>query len=447
MKRPGHFLDRRRFLGTLGAGAAGAAISRLGLSAEGGEKDRRPNIVFIMADDLGAECLGSYGGTSYKTPHLDALAASGVRFENCYSTPICSPSRAQVMTGRYPFRTGWTRLINGKPEADEFLSPDERTFGHVLKDAGYATALAGKWQLCQFNRHPDHAKQCGFDEHCCWTWRIKGVQQPRYWSPAIWQDGRRRKDTGGKYGPDLFCDFLIDFMTRNRNRPFFAYYPMVLVHGPFLPTPAGAGGSKGTKGKRGGVENFASMVAYMDKLVGRLLAAAERLGIRQNTLFVFTGDNGTPRQVTSKLGDRPINGGKGRMSEAGTRVPLIANWKGAAPPGRVLEDLVDFSDMMPTFAELAGARLPKGVEIDGRSFAPQLRGRRGNPRQWAYVQLGGGRFVRDRRWRLDERGRLYDMQDRYGARQVDTRTTADAEAKAAYNKLKAALGALQGRSR
>ncbi len=436
-------LGRRGFLQAFGAGlAATVAPDVLGEQAAS-KRGSRPNILFIMADDLGAECLGCYGGTSYKTPHLDALARTGIRFAHGHSTPLCSPSRVQVMTGRYPFRTGWPTMINARPADKQFLDPRERTFGHVLKAAGYATALAGKWQLCHFEERPDHVRQCGFDDYCCWMWRYKGKKTHRYWSPAIWQDGKPRQDVRDRYGPDVFCDSLIDFMTRNRSRPFLAYYPMTLTHGPFLPTPDTKRAGREGKKRRGGGANYAAMVAYMDKLVGKLVAALDRLGLRENTLILFTGDNGTPRQITSKVGAARIQGGKGKMTEAGTHVPLIANWKGTAPGGRVCEDLVDFSDMMPTFAELAGADLSKGAAIDGRSFAPQLRGRQGAPREWIYCQLGKARWVRTVRWKLYATGKLYDMKADPTEAAAIAPGTGNEHAEAARKRLGAILATLK----
>src|SRR5205823_5025504 len=196
------------------------------------------NIILILCDDLGYECVNCYGGRSYETPNIDALAASGMRFKNCYATPLCSPSRVELMTGRYGFQTGWINLIGrGGDEAKDYFDPKkERTFGHMLKDAGYTTALAGKWQLAEFIQNPNHVRECGFDEYCCWAWELGGKRTSRYWKPVIWQDGKVRKNTERLYGEDVFCDFLTDFMKRHKDGPFFVYYPMVLVHEPHTPT-------------------------------------------------------------------------------------------------------------------------------------------------------------------------------------------------------------------
>jgi len=390
-------MNRRTFLKAAGLGAAAAALPRAALGAQAAR--RKANIVLIMADDLGYECLGCNGGTSYQTPNLDALAKTGTRFEHCYCTPLCSPSRVEIMTGRYGFRNyrGWG-----------VLDPREKTFGHVLREAGYATCVSGKWQLCHFHKpeNANHPKRAGFDEHCVWTWQYKGKRPSRYWDPFIWQNGKLRDDLKGKYGPDVHCDFIIDFIERNKSRPFLAYYSTNLVHAPFVRTPDSKERKRG-KGKRGSY--YADMVAYLDKCVGRVVKTLDRLGLRENTLILFTADNGTPRGIRSRMGDVVVPGGKGSMADTGTHVPLVANWQGTMPAGRVRDDLIDFSDFLPTLAELAGAPLPKGVRIDGRSFLPQLRGEAGKPREWVYIQHGRKRAVRDKRWKLHHGGQLFDM--------------------------------------
>ncbi|MFW6162275.1 MAG: sulfatase-like hydrolase/transferase [Planctomycetota bacterium] len=419
-------MDRRGFLSSVGLGIMAAA-----LGAEGNR--RRPNVVLIMADDLGYECLGCNGGTSYQTPHLDRLAAAGTRFTHAYCTPLCSPTRIEIMTGRYGFRNykGWG-----------VLDPDERTFGHVLRDAGYATCVSGKWQLCHFHKpeNADHPDRAGFDEHCVWTWRYKGKKPSRYWDPWIWQNGKLLEGTEGQYGPDIHRDFILDFITRHHDRPFFAYYPMNLVHAPFVPTPDSGDGQAGKRKK--GKQYYADMVAYMDKCVGQVVAALERLGLRERTLVLFTADNGTPRGITSKMGDVTIPGGKGKMTDAGCHVALIASWPGTTPAGRVCDDLIDFSDVLPTLADLAGARLPEGVTLDGRSFLPQLRGEKGSPRDWVYIQLNKKRAVRDRRWKLYADGRLFDVAADPFEKRPFKPGDGGAEAAAARERLQKALDGL-----
>ncbi len=394
----------------------------------------RPNILLILADDLGHETINSYGGTSYKTPNIDALAKSGMRFASCYATPLCSPSRVELMTGRYGFRTSWINLIGrGAPEEvnDYFDPKKETTFGQLLKNAGYATAIAGKWQLCDFPKNPDHLKLCGFEQSLCWAWVVAGKQTSRYWAPVLWDNGQLRKVPAQVYGDDLFSDFLIQFMKQHRKEPFFAYYPMALVHAPHIAPPgspraaaaqkaAAQGNRVNGKKKRTSAlgqdddlvndpANFPDMVAYMDKTVGKLIAALGELGLRENTLVVFTGDNGTDRKITSLMGQVSIPGGKGTVTELGSHVPLIASWPGTIPAGGVNADLLNFSDVLPTLAEIGSAPLPRGVKLDGRSFAPQLLGQPGTPREWVFTQLGQNRFARDHRFMLHSDGRLFDI--------------------------------------
>jgi len=346
----------------------------------------RPNFLVFLADDLGRECLGSYGGTSYATPRLDALARTGLRFERCFSMPQCHPTRVALLTGRYPFRANvrWGRL----PES-------EITFAHVLAAAGYATAVSGKWQLAKLKKDPNHPARAGFQTSCCWGWH----EGARYWQPLIWQDGRLRDDLRERYGPDVHTDFLIDFMARHRDGPFLAYYPMTLPH----LSSAGADGAPGAK-----LSTYPELVGEMDRQVGRTLDALERLGLAGDTLVLFAADNGTPRGITSELAGREIPGGKSSLSDAGTHVPLLASWPGRVPAG-ICPDLVDVSDFLPTLAALAHADLPADATLDGRSFAPQLLGERGQPRAWVYAGHRGRSFLRDERWKLTNSGDLYDL--------------------------------------
>ncbi len=402
--------SRRRFLKQVVAGSA--AMSALpgwqgGATAQGKVP---PNIVLIFADDVGREVLGCYGGTSYETPNIDALAQGGVRFTHGYAMPVCHPSRICLMTGRYPSQLSdpaWGTF----PKAEE-----ERTIAHVLKTAGYATAVAGKWQLALLKDDPEHPKRLGFDESCLFGWHEGG----RYYAPLLWQNGSIRRDVTDRYGPDVYCDFLVDFMDRHKERPFFAYYPMALCHNVTddldEPVPFGPG--------KGRYESYAEMVAAMDQRVGRLITAIEERGLRENTLVLFVADNGTPRTsiigvkrgrlrrvpVRSKLGDLDVPGGKGNTTDWGTRVPWIANWTGVIEAGRVVDDMVDLTDLLPTLAELAEADPPKDAALDGKSFSHVLRGSGPGERQWVYTERKERRCVRDKRYRLYADGAFYDAE-------------------------------------
>ena len=397
-------MKRRDFLKSAGAVAAAAGWPRLA----GAETPKRPNIILMMADDFGYECLSCNGGGPYKTPNLDAMAkgTGGMRFANCFAQPLCTPSRAKIMTGRGNFRN--YTVFGVLPKA-------EKTFGHVAKAAGYATCIVGKWQLGRDRKLVGHF---GFDEYCLWWLEQRGE---RYKDPThLIRNGKVLTETAGKYGPDLVCDHMLDFITRHKDKPFFCYYPMILTHSPYVPTPDStdwAGGRK-AKGKGGGTNrHFVDMVQYTDKIVGRIVKHLEKLGLRENTVILFTGDNGTGRGVQSTLNGRPYAGGKGTLNGySGTHVPLIASYPAGGVKGAVLDDLVDFSDFLPTVTELMGGKLPEGVTIDGVSFAPQLCGRKGTPREWFTLCYYGkarsarpGEFVRGKKFLLYSDGRMFDV--------------------------------------
>lgn len=407
-----------------------AAWPGLGLAAEGATAGSKPNIVFILADDYGIPGVSCYGG-EFKTPNLDALAAGGIRFERCFAAPLCGPSRALCMFGRYVFRTGV--LTNGHGAA---AKPDkEISIAKVLKQAGYATGFSGKWNQLAYLSTPEEAKAWGFDEFLRW----ENQRGERYWKPALNQNGQPVPVTEKSYGPDLLHEFAVDFIRRHRHEPFFLYYPMTLIHGPILPTPDSRESGQ-AQGKGKPRPYYADNIAYLDKLVGKLVAAIDEMGLRERTLIVFTGDNGSVGSHT--VHGRLVDGAKGSLLEGGSRVPLIVNYKGVSPAGRVLNDLVDFSDFFATFAEVAGAKLPEGVTLDSRSFAPQLRGEKGSPREWVYVQLGAQWYARNDRWKLTERGELFDMSDAPHAQKLVAADAETAEAKAARAALQAVLDKL-----
>lgn len=386
-------------------------------------KDRKPNIIFILADDLGLDSVSCYGADQLKTPNIDALARDGTRFEYSYATPLCGPSRAQILTGRYPFRTGMTSNTTGdvmKP-ANEIMIPK------VLKAAGYVTAEVGKW-----SQLPLQPSDWGFDEY------LRFPASGRFWRAQTTHynvNGRTKDLPPRTYLPDLMHDFLVKFIKRHKDRPFYVHYAMSHVHGPIVRTPDTVPGSH---------HLLADNIAYMDKLVGKLVRELDRLGLRENTLIVFVGDNGTTRRAARILTvrGRAINGVKGTMLEGGSRVPLIANWKGTTPAGHVCHDLTDFSDFFPTFAALAGARLPDGVTIDGQSFAPQLRGEPGKPREWVYVELQGQRYVSTKRWKLNAREELFDMKEAPFAEIPVPANTTDMAAVAARKQLQEVMAGL-----
>ena len=383
----------------------------------------KPNIILIMADDVSWEAFGCYGGQDYRTPNIDALAEHGIRFQHCYSTPICTPSRVKLMTGQYNFRN-YTHF--------GYLNPRDKTFGHLMQAAGYKTAIAGKWQLNGlYNSLPgsqdsQRPLKAGFDESYLWQVttgkQVKAGGGERFWSPPLERNGKLQtaEDNAGKYGPDLLCDFLCEFMDRNQNSPFFVYYPMLLVHDPFVKTPDTIGdaprtqaANKAPKSKAAQKANFVAMVEYMDQIVGRLVAKVRDLKKLENTIIIFTGDNGTNTRITSNWRGQSITGGKGGMTDMGTHVPLVTAWAGTSPEGKVSNDLIEFTDFYPTLAQAAGMSLSNDDPIDGRSFLPQLSGKSGSPRDWVlthyqpYWNKQPGQFVRTQELKLYRDGRFF----------------------------------------
>jgi arylsulfatase A len=399
------------------------AIFSLALHGDGAgaAPPAKPNIVFILSDDVGLGDIGCCGGP-FKTPRLDALAAGGIRFEHCYSTPLCGPSRCQFLTGRYPFRTG---LINN--QSRNAVAPGrEVMIPTVMKKAGYVTASVGKWgQICL------GPGEWGFDEY------LSFPGSGRYWraqTTFYTVNGERKNLPARTYLPGIMHQFIVDFLARHKDQPFFLYYPMSHIHGPIVRTPESQPGASAA-------QLYAANVAYMDKLVGQLLDELDRLHLRQKTLVMFAGDNGTARfgVQAATVNGRAISGQKGTMLEGGSRVPLLVDWPGVTPAGKVSHDLIDFSDFFPTFAELADAPLPAGVKIDGHSFAAQIRGQKGTPREWVYVELNGRSYVRDARFKLMRNGDLFDLAEAPFAELPVAASTTDPLARAARLNLQKVL--------
>ncbi len=403
---------------------------------------KQPNIVLIMSDDLGYEVIGANGGSSYKTPSIDSMAQQGMRFENAHVMPLCTPTRLSMMTGKYNFRN---YLGFG------LIRPDEVTFGHLLTDAGYNTCISGKWQLYSYNppdQHPEERssgqkiEDAGFDEFCVWHPHHTEEKGSRYKNPVIYENGEFRTDTKDRYGEDIFCDYIIDFLERKKDdeKPFFVYWPMAATHKPHEPTPdspewdsfdppsnRSIGAKTWAELEDGSWEDdpkfYRDMVEYHDKVIGRLLNYLENQGLQEDTLVIYLGDNGSPADVCSMMHlHNEICGGKGKTSDRGTHVPLICLMPGTIPSDTVQTDLIEATDFLPTIFEAAGLNFPEGYVIDGRSFYPQLKGEKGNPRDWMFFHfepmnrrhglndLRQIRFIRDHRWKLYETGELYDLE-------------------------------------
>jgi arylsulfatase A len=401
------------------------------LAAEPSKPAEKPNIIFILADDLGTGNVSCYGADNFKTPNIDSLAQSGLRFDHCYASPLCAPSRSLLMTGRYAFHTGMT----GQRPPPSYKPANETMMPQVLKPAGYVTGMVGKW-----SQLPLEPSDWGFDEYL----RFNG--SGKYWNTqdknkTYTVNGKETPLPDGEYLPDTMHKFAVDFITRHKNEPFYLYYPMSHVHISIMRTPDSAPDSK---------DLYQDNVAYMDKLVGKLLAELDRLKLRDNTLIVFAGDNGTAPMFTARstIRGKTLSGSKGTMLECGSLVPCIASWPGKIPAGKVSSSLIDFSDFLPTFAAVAGAKLPAGLTVDGKSFASQLCGKdEAWPRDWIFVQLGKHWYNRDTSWKLNESNELFDMRNAPFAetlvpanQQDDVVTTARKRLQAVLDQLNPAAG-------
>jgi len=409
-------MDRRTFLKAMGF-TAGAAAG--GMTAQADPEKKRPNIILMMADDLSAKDMGCCGNPENPTPNLTRLGKNGVNFLTCWATPICSPTRAQIMTGRYGFRTRW---YHNNMKISDPLAKDNLTLGQVFKQAGYATAIVGKWQL------PGTQKEHGFDEFYMWLgghnlWRTlrdkfdgpveqKGHSLPgrpaRYWHPAIVHDGRVVDTGDDDYGPERFVKFINDYMARHKDEPFFVYFPMCLPHkswdferncAGYLPTPKLDENGNRVPGKS--EPTLKANVEYIDHMIGEIVAQLDKLGLRDNTVLLFTTDNGT-----SGYGKAQIE------QERGPRVPLIVDGPGIVKPVGECRELVQFADILPTLADLAGTTIPEDNPLDGVSFAPLLRGQPFKGRDWIFSYYADKRFLRDKRFLLDGEGKLWDCGDR-----------------------------------
>ncbi|MHC4122780.1 MAG: sulfatase-like hydrolase/transferase [Planctomycetota bacterium] len=409
--------SRRNFLKAMGFGAAVTAVSGVGGCLDSvisrGAGKARPNFIAMMVDDCSAKEFSCYGNKEIKTPNIDRLGQTGIQFDTCWATPICSPTRSLIMTGRYGFRTRWfhNSMKPGKGQPYSNLPEYNLTFAQMLKKNGYATAVTGKWQL--------HATQeeHGFDEKCMWNNHpddifdgpVEGPDASlpgrcaRYWHPSIKKNGVQLKTGPDDFGPDIFTDFVIDFAGRHKNKPFLVYYPMVLTHlswdfdineQGYLPMPEIDENGKKTGKKTG--RTLKANVEYLDHLVGRIAGAVEEMGIAENTVIIMTTDNGTAGY------------GKGKLTqERGPRVPLVVNCPGLVEPIGKSSVMVSLADIFPTMMDMADIKLPKDYIINGVSFAPILQGQTSKIRQYLFSWYAEKRFLRDESWLLDGEGKFW----------------------------------------
>jgi arylsulfatase A len=405
--------------------------------------DRPPNVIVIMADDLGYETIGKNGGQSYNTPNIDRMASNGMLFEHCYAQPLCTPSRVKLMTGIYNIRN-YTHFGQ--------LHESQTTFGHLFQDAGYSTCIVGKWQL---GKDPLSPNRAGFDNFCLWQVREGRIdstgRDTRFSKPVLETDGELKKYAETDYAPEIVSEYGMDFIEKSHqsDKPFFLYYPMILTHCPFSPTPDSPEWMKDDTSVmtyKGNPDYFKDMMSTTDKIVGKINQKLEELGIQNNTLVLFTGDNGTDRPIVSMMNDREVAGAKNQTTDAGTRVPLIVKWPGVIEANSISKNLIDFSDFLPTICEAANIEINDTLDIDGRSFLPELRGNEGDVREWIYCWYSrGGKvneakvFARNHRFKLYESGAFYEIPKDYDELNTIAYEELDSEAKQVYQMLKNVL--------
>ena len=402
----------------------------------GGVRAGQPNIVFILADDLGYKDLGCYGSSFYDTPNLDALAKQGVLFTDAYAAcPVCSPTRASLMTGQYPQRTGITDYL-GAPQPEQWqkvrntkelpapydtqLPLEKVTMAEMLKGQGYATAFFGKWHL---GPEGDYPEDQGFDVNMGGLNRGGPYGGDKYFSP--YDNPRLPDGPKGEHLPDRLGSEVCKFMEANRDKPFLAYLSFYSVHTPLMARPdleekykkrAKERGLE-TKWSKDGEINvrqsqdhaiYGGMVEAMDQAAGKVLAKLKELGLEENTIVVFTSDNGGLSTAegwpTSNL---PLRGGKGWLYEGGIREPLLVRWPGVTTAGTTNATPVNSPDFFATFMTATGATPPPNQPLDGMNLKPILQGQAVVPRPlfWAYPHYGNqggapGEVVRLGDWKL-----------------------------------------------
>ncbi|WP_405605822.1 sulfatase-like hydrolase/transferase [Polaribacter sp. Asnod1-A03] len=345
-------------------------------------ENKKPNFIFIMVDDLGKEWFTSYGATEINTPVIDDMVSKSAKFNNVYSMPQCTPSRVALITGQYPYNNGWVNHYD-VPRwglGANFDADKNPSFAKSLKQAGYTTCIAGKWQINDFRIEPNAIQKAGFDEFCMWTGYESGNKpsENRYWDPyIITKEGSKTYE--GKFGPDIFSDFVIDFMNKNKENPFCIYYPMVLTHSPFVHTP----NEPNVKTK---YQKHKAMVRYTDFIIGKIFDNLEKTGLADNTYLIFTTDNGTSPSIIGKRNGKYVRGGKAYLTENGINAPFIVK----TPDSKHFETdaLVDFTDIFPTLLDLAGV---KNIDksLDGHSFANVLKEKSTKSEREFILSMGG----------------------------------------------------------
>jgi arylsulfatase A-like enzyme len=394
-------ITRRQFVQT--AAASLAAIPASGLLAAGAAPARRPNVVLIMLDDLGSIDANCYGASDLATPNMDALAAAGVRFTNFHSTaPLCSPSRASVMTGRYPQRAGLDSNASSEYGSNIGLAPDEVTLGQMFKGAGYVTGHVGKWHLGYNDKTMPNAR--GFDHSFghmggC----LDNYSHFFYWEGPnrhdLWLNGKETWRDGENIG-DIEVEQCSQFLEKNKANPFFLFWAINQPHYPLQGRPKWREHYKGLPSPR---SMYAASVSTLDELIGEVMAKLQSLGLAENTIVVLQSDHGHSMEIRSFGGggnSGPYRGAKFSMFEGGTRVVSMISWPGMLPKGTVRDQFVAGCDWMPTLAELTGAELPKR-KLDGKSMVPVIQSATAQTAHPVFHwQLGKQWAVRQGDWKL-----------------------------------------------
>ena len=363
-------MNRRDFLRALPAAAAGAAAGgRPAVSAARSAQKRPPNIVFVLADDLGWAELGCYGNRFNETPALDQFAREGMRFTHAYaSAPVCSPFRASLMSGQWPARVGITDYL--RPNDAKFLSVDHVTFVERLRDSGYATGMMGKWHLTGYVRSEGAPRLHGFDEVICSETR--GIGGGSYWHPYRHMPAVQAR-AKGEYLTDRLAAEAEDFIGRHKYHPFFLYVSHYSVHARLVGKKEKVAkySAKAGAGKTKNNPVLAAMLESIDECFARILAALEKHKLTGHTLVIFTSDNGGEDRVTT---NGPLRAGKSTLYEGGIREPLIVRLPGVVKPGSVCDTPVSTVDFYPTLLEAAGAKPDPKQRLDGLSLMPLLKG-------------------------------------------------------------------------
>ena len=414
-------MDRRRFLRTFSQGAG--VLSLTTLSTCSTTPKSKPNIIFLMADDLGYGDMGCYGQTLINTPNLDKLAAEGLRFTQAYAGgPVCTPSRSVLMTGQH---NGHTAARDNIPHYHTYLKESDITIAEVLKESGYRCGGVGKWSLGDAGT-VGRATNKGFD---MWLGYLNQDHAHYYYPEYLDDDEGRLELTGNTqsrkyYSHDLMMERALTFIKKSKDGPFFFYGAFTLPHfsakdedADGLTVPSTEPYTNKPWDERS--KKYASMVHMLDRDVGRIAQLVDDLGLKENTLIIFTSDNGGHESIWEAFDTNgPLRGYKRNLSEGGIRVPFIARWPGRIPEGGTSDEIIAFQDMMPTFAELADGKAPDN--IDGRSVTDALSGGQvQNPNKYLYWDYGHCRdrydqAVRMGKWKglregQDEKIQLYDL--------------------------------------